>query len=231
MSVMELLLRVFISFFVLFLMARIMGRKEISQMTFFNFVSAIAIGSISGSFVTSQNLSILNGVLALVGWGAITVILGIIDIKSKVARKVTTGQPIIVVKDGKIMENALRKARLDVDSLISLLRKNQVFSVSDVDFAIFETNGNLSVNLKHEKKPITREDMNMNSASNIYSNTIQVISDGKVLRKNLSKINLDQQWLDKQLEQQGIHNLSEVFYAEVQKDGSLYIDNKDDYIH
>ena len=89
----QLLLRVAIAFFVLFVLTRIMGRKEISQMTFFNFVSAIAIGSIAANLAVNSNLSILNGVLALMGWTVFTLAIAFIDIKFKKARKITTGEP------------------------------------------------------------------------------------------------------------------------------------------
>ncbi|WP_156291644.1 YetF domain-containing protein [Oceanobacillus salinisoli] len=231
MDSLELLLRVVISFLVLFILARIMGRKEITQMTFFNFVSAIAIGSIAAALATRQNLSIWNGVLALAGWAAITLIMDVIDIKSKHARKVTIGRPIIVIKEGQIMENSLRKARLDMDSLSSLLRRNHVFSVSDVELAVFETSGHLSVNMKPEKKTVTKGDLNIfTSTFNKYPSSTQVISDGKIISKNLSKLRLNQDWLDQQLKQAGIDSVSQVFYAEVQKDGTLYIDNKDDNV-
>ena len=91
----ELLLRIAIGFFVLFTLTRILGRKEISQMTFFNFVSAIAIGSIGANLVVNQNLSIRNGVMALVGWAIFTFIMDLIDIKSKALRKVVTGNPVV----------------------------------------------------------------------------------------------------------------------------------------
>ncbi|SET67847.1 Uncharacterized membrane protein YcaP, DUF421 family [Oceanobacillus limi] len=231
MEITELLTRAILSFIVLFILARIMGRKEISQMTFFNFVSAIAIGSIAATLVTNENFGITNGIIALSAWAVFTIAMGIIDIKFKKARKVTTGEPIIVIKNGKVMENSLRKTRLDMDSLTSLLRKNKVFSLTDVDYAIFETSGNLSVKLKENKLPLTREDMNiLNSTAKIYPTATEVISDGIINTNNLKRLNLDENWIEQQLQLAGINSLSEVFYAEVQPDGSLYIDNKDDFV-
>ncbi|WP_345840703.1 YetF domain-containing protein [Bacillus sp. P14.5] len=109
MSILELTIRVVIAFVSLFIMARLSGRKEISQMTFFNFISAIAVGNIGGTIVVSAELSIRNGVLALTGWLILTVTFAYIDIKSKGARKIIEGEPIIVVKQGKIMEHSLKK--------------------------------------------------------------------------------------------------------------------------
>lgn len=123
MALSELLIRLSLAFASLFILTRIMGRKEISQMTFFNFVSAISVGTISATLAINANLSIRNGIIALVGWTAFTLAMGYIDIKFKKARKITTGEPIIVIKEGKVMEDALRSVRLDMDSLKTLLRE------------------------------------------------------------------------------------------------------------
>ncbi|MDL4840460.1 DUF421 domain-containing protein [Aquibacillus rhizosphaerae] len=228
----ELIIRIGLSFVVLLVLTRIMGRKELSQMTFFNFVSGIAIGSIGANLVVSQNLSIRNGIIALAGWSILTVVMGLVDIKSKAARKVIAGEPLILIKDGQIMEGALRKARLDIDALNAILREKNTFSVADVDYAIFETDGKLSVMKKHYKKSVTKEDMHLQKVSEeVYSMPTEVISDGTINQKNLDTLKLDQAWLENQLAQAGIDDLSKVFYAEVQKDGSLYIDNHDDVVH
>lgn len=102
MELSELIFRIAISFLVLFTVARILGRKEISQMTFFNFVSAISIGSIAANLVANSNLSIRNGVIALIGWGVFTILMDMIDIKSKALRKVVTGDPTIIIKEERL---------------------------------------------------------------------------------------------------------------------------------
>lgn len=230
MEIPHLLIRLFIAFVVLFVLARIMGRKEISQMTFFNFVSAIAIGSIAASLAISSGLSIRNGVIALIAWAAFTISMEFIDIKFKRARKITTGEPIIVIKEGRIMEHALRKTRLDVDSLNALLRHKGVFSLKDVDYAIFETSGNLSVKEKQKNQTATKNDVNLSPNPTLYPTSTEIISDGILNTNNLLKLNLDENWVQQQLNLAGVKSLSEIFYAEVQKDGSLYIDYKDDHM-
>ena len=232
MDLTELLVRIALSYIVLFILARIMGSKEISQMTFFNFVSAMAIGSIAANLVVSQNLSIRNGLIALIGWTIFTVVISVIDIKSKTARKVTTGNPVVVIKEGKIIKNAMRKSRLDLDSLSAMLRQKNVFSMADVDFAIFETNGKLSVMKKENKQTVTRSDMRLlSNHEKKYPIATQVISDGVLLTKNLAKINKDEEWVNNQLNQANIDSVDNVYYAEVQQDGSLYIDTKADPTH
>lgn len=123
MNILELIIRVAISFFVLLILTRIMGRKEINQMTFFNFVSAVTIGTLGGALVTDKTLSIRNGLIALIAWSIFTIIIGIMTIKSKKIRQLIDGEPVIVIKKGKIMEDSLQKVRLDMDSLRASLRE------------------------------------------------------------------------------------------------------------
>ncbi|MFD2046347.1 YetF domain-containing protein [Ornithinibacillus salinisoli] len=223
----ELLIRIATGFLVLFILTRILGRKEISQMTFFNFVSAIAIGSIAANLVVSSNLSIRNGILALIGWTIFTLLMDFIDIKSKKGRMVVTGSPVIVIKEGKLVDKALRTSRLDLDSLNAMLRQQKIFSIADVDYAIFETNGKLSVQRKENKNTVTKLDLNIPSKSKIYPIPTEVISDGIILTNNLDKLNLDINWVKQQLKQFGVNSISDVLFAQIQTDGTLFIDKKE----
>lgn len=232
MNQLELLLRIAIGFIVLLSMARWAGRKEISQMTFFNLVSAIAFGSIAAALVVNSAVSIVNGVIALVGWAAFTVLTDQIHLKSKKARKLLMGNPVIVIKKGEIMEDALRQTRLDADSLQARLREKNIFSLSDVDYAIFETDGKLSVLKKEGKQTVTKSDMKIaKTSSDFVPLSTELVSDGIVNVQNLAKMNKDQSWLNQQLQQAGIQSAEDVFYAEVQPDGKLYIDKRDDLLH
>lgn len=232
MNQLELLLRIAIGFIVLLSMARWAGRKEISQMTFFNLVSAIAFGSIAASLVVNSAVSIVNGVIALVGWAAFTVLTDQIHLKSKKARKLLVGNPVIVINKGEIMEGALRQTRLDADSLQARLREKNIFSLSDVDYAIFETDGKLSVLKKEGKQTVTKSDMKIaKTSSDFVPLSTELVSDGIVNVQNLAKMNKDQLWLNQQLQQAGIQSAEDVFYAEVQPDGKLYIDKREDLLH
>ncbi|WLR51964.1 DUF421 domain-containing protein [Bacillus tianshenii] len=228
MTVSELLIRVTIAFFVLFILTRIMGRKELSQMTFFNWVSAISIGSITAALATNANFSIRNGVITLVAWSIFTIGMGYLNLTSKPLRKVTTGQPAILIKNGKVMENELRSVRLDMDSLSAMLRQKNVFQLTDAELAVLETNGKLSVKKMTNKQSVTKGDMNLLNTPTAVPAGTAVISDGAVNMTNLEKLNLDQAWLNQQLQQAGVTALSDVFYGEVQQDGTLYVDMKND---
>jgi uncharacterized membrane protein YcaP (DUF421 family) len=203
-----------------------MGRKEISQMTFFNFVSAISVGTIGASLAIDSSISFRYGLIALIAWSAFTLAIGFLDLKSTTFRNAVEVQPVILIKKGKIMDAALRKVRLDLDALNTLLRKKNIFSVTDVDYAIFETDGSLSVMKKESKEALTKSDMQIKENKKyLYPISASVISDGKIIKENLEKLNLDQQWLENELAISGLSSISDV-YAEVQKDGSLYIDRK-----
>lgn len=228
MEITELITRIVIAFLVLFITTRIIGRKEISQMTFFNFVSAIAIGSITANLAVNSQLSITHGLIAIVGWGILTFLIASIDLKSKNARRITSGEPIIVIKEGKIMEQALRSTRLNIDTLSSMLRQQSIFSIQEVEYAIFETSGKLSVMKKENVQTVTKMDLNIPAQNKVYPIATQVVSDSMVVSNNLARLNLDQSWLEQQLKNQGVSSISEVFFAEVQPDGSLHIDKKQD---
>ncbi|MBN8203353.1 MULTISPECIES: YetF domain-containing protein [Bacillaceae] len=227
MPVNETILRVTISFLVLFLLARLMGRKEIGQMTFFNWASAIGIGSIAGNLAVNESTRIKDGVIALFVWTLFTIAMDMIDLKSKQGRTVTTGEPLIVIKAGKIMEGALKISRVDLDELQALLRQKDIFSLTDVDYAILETNGDLSVLKKESKQPVTKNDLNiMSPKKDLFPLPTEVISDGKINPGNLSKLHLDKNWLDRELQKANIQSVENVFFAQVQRDGTLYIDRK-----
>ncbi|RBP96023.1 uncharacterized membrane protein YcaP (DUF421 family) [Cytobacillus firmus] len=227
MTVNETILRVTISFLVLFLLARLMGRKEIGQMTFFNWATAIGIGSIAGNLAVNESTRIKDGVIALIVWTLFTILMDMIDLKSKQGRTVTTGEPLIVIKAGRIMERALKISRVDLDELQALLRQKDIFSLNDVDYAILETNGELSVLKKESQQPVTKNDLNiMSPIKDLIPLPTEVIADGKVNSKNLSKLKLDNNWLDRELQKAKIHSSEDVFFAQVQQDGTLYINRK-----
>jgi uncharacterized membrane protein YcaP (DUF421 family) len=225
----ELLIRIPISFFILYCLVRLLGKEEISQITFFNFTSAIALGSIAANMAFNKHVSIHNGIFVLVGWSILTVGMEFVSLKSKKARRIIEGEPIIVIKKGKIMEQALRSARLDMSGLKALLREKDIFSLADVQYAIFETDGNLSVMKKSKTDKSKKTDVHTNPDSSLPLAT-EIVSGGIVNFNNLTTLNRDEDWLLKELEQQGIKSIKEVFYAEIQQDGSLYVDLIDDQV-
>jgi uncharacterized membrane protein YcaP (DUF421 family) len=138
----EMILRATLSFLVLLVMTRLMGRKQISQLTFFNYVTGIALGSIAADIAGESETPFLNGATSLVWWSILTILTGYIGLKFSKVRVLIDGQPVIVIKQGKILENQLRKLRLNMDDLSMLLREKDIFSVQDVANASFDPMGN-----------------------------------------------------------------------------------------
>ncbi|TDL31011.1 DUF421 domain-containing protein [Jeotgalibacillus sp. S-D1] len=224
MSIGDLLIRIGLSFLVLLILTRLIGRQEISQLTFFNFVSGIAIGSIGANLAINSDVTLRNGIIGLISWGLITILLELLDIKFPKIRTALDGEPRILIKHGKIMEKQLKKTRIDIDSLLALLRNKGIFSIKEVDYAIFETNGNLSV-LKKEIN--TQTNSTEKEIVPIFST---VVSDGKISEKNLQELDLSRQWLEQKLQEAGVRSLQDVFYAGIQKDGTIYVDFREDRV-
>lgn len=127
MSITDLIIRLTIAFITLLMLTRLVGRKEISQMTFFNFISAISIGTLGATLAINSSVSIRNGLIALIVWSAFTILIGYLDLKFPKFRLAIEDQPKILIKQGKIMEDELLAARLDIDALSTLLRKKMCF--------------------------------------------------------------------------------------------------------
>ena len=224
----EMIIRSTASFLILLLLARLLGRKQLSQLTFFNYITGITIGSIAADIAGESKTPFFEGLTSLIWWSFLTFLVGYIGLKSSKVRLVIDGQPIIVIKDGKILEDTLGKHHLNMDDLSMLLREKNVFSISEVDTAIFEPDGKLTVSMKPAYQPSTKKDQNVISASSKYIPT-ELIVDGNILHQNLKEVGLSKEWLQNQLNHLHI-KMQEVFYVELKEDGTLYIDRRRDEI-
>ncbi|PLT31248.1 YetF domain-containing protein [Peribacillus deserti] len=225
MGYLEAVFRVVCSFLVLMVLTRMMGKKEISQLNIYTFVTAITIGNIAASLSSNENIEIDKGIFVLIGWAILTILIGFISAKSKRARQVIVGEASIIIHQGRIMEQALQKTGLDMDTLEGMLREQKVFSLSEVEYAILEIDGKLSVKTKEDKKrsPNTRKKNPM------FPIPVGVIYEGEIDEPSLEHHNLTSKWLMEQLKRAGVLNIGNIFYAEIQSDGSLYIDYKEDH--
>ena len=224
----EMVFRTLGAFIVLLIMTRLMGRKQLSQLTFFNYITGIALGSVAANIASQTNIHYLNGLTSLLSWAVLTILVGYIGLKSSPARVAVDGQPVVVIKQGKILEGELRKLRLNIDDLSMLLREQKVFTVKDVENTVFEPNGKLTIMLKEEQQPVTKKDQNILTVTPSYI-PMELVSDGKVVEKNFLEAGVSLEWLDKQLSFLDL-NLEDTFYVELQKDGTLYVDKREDNI-
>lgn len=210
---------------VLFFMTKLVGKKQIAQLSFFEYVTGITIGSIAAESIMGLDGKIINGLIATIIVAAIPLIVGLISLKSKKFRDFTEGKGTIFIKDGKVMEDNLKKERITADELLQLLRRKDVFQVSDVEFAVLEPTGDLSVMLKKENQPLTPKDLDMKVASIKEPQT--VIMDGKILDEPLATIGYSRGWLKTELEKLGV-TVENVYLGQVNSYGELTVDLFDD---
>ena len=202
-------------FAVLLLLTRLAGKKQISQMTVFTYVSGIALGSMAGEMVMNKDIVLHEGILSLVLWSALIFCMEYLSLKMPPVRILLDGEPSIVVKRGVIQVDSLKKSRLNMDDLTMLLREKDVFSMKDVRYAILEPHGELTVVKKAEagqpEPPYLPGEL---------------ITDGNVIHRNLREFGKTHHWLREQLAARGIQSEKDVLYAELEADGSLFFQTK-----
>ncbi|MFL0168730.1 MULTISPECIES: YetF domain-containing protein [Clostridium] len=220
--------RSIIGFFSLLIFAKILGKQQISQLTFFDYVLGITIGSIAATLTTDLSSRAWPHFVGLLTWALLGYLMEYITEKWRYAAKYIEGEPTIVIMNGKIMENALRKMKFTAADIMALLRIKDVFDLTQVDFAIIEPNGQLSVLKKPEYEPLTPKDMSILKAPSGIST--ELIYDGILVEQNLKQLNKTKEWVMNQLKMYEVKDISEVFLATLTPSGSLYIDKYDDHI-
>ncbi|MBS4217431.1 DUF421 domain-containing protein [Bacillus sp. FJAT-49711] len=226
-SWLEIILRSTFLVIVLFLLAKLLGKKQLSNLSFFEYVAGITIGSIAAEISTGLESNFMNGIYSLLVWTAIPLIAGLIGIKSKKARSFIEGTSTVVIKDGKIQEENLKKEQYSVDELMQLLRKKNAFQVADVEFAVLEANGDLNIMLKKEKQPITPADLQLDVAPEKVPQT--VILEGEIMDAGLAASGLTRAWLELELEKLNVA-IDNVFVGQIDSYGQLTVDIYDDKI-
>ncbi len=221
------IVRSFIAFFTLFFLARLLGKQQISQLTFFEYVLGITIGSIAATLSVDLTSRAWPHWVGLAVWVIIVLCLQFVTLKSSAAKKYLVGRPAIIMENGIILEEELSKLRYNLGDLLEQLRDKDVFDLNQVAFAVLETNGDLSILLKPEYQPVTRQDLNID-VKKVNLNP-QVIYNGQVVQQNLDYLKKDYAWLIDQLKGQGINDPSQVFMAAYNEAEQLfYIDKYQD---
>jgi uncharacterized membrane protein YcaP (DUF421 family) len=209
---------------VLFALARLMGKKQISQLTFFDYIVGISIGSVAAAMSVDQRISIHAGITCMILWALFPITFSFVSIHSMIARRLLDGTPKVLIQNGKIIEKNLRRSKFTVNDLLEELRIKDVFSIAGVEFAIIETSGKLSVLKKASKQPVSPADMNLNT-SNLGINA-NIIIDGKLMRENMAQMNIDEHWLNNELRKNNIGSVHEVLLACCDSKKILHIDKK-----
>ena len=210
MEIIKVLLTSLLSVGALFAVAKIMGHKQMSQLDFFDYISGITIGSIAAELATELEEP-LKPLIAIAVYGAAAVLLSKITSLFPKTRKYINGTPTILMNNGKLYRENLKKAKLDLSELMVMCRQQGYFNLSDIQTAVFEFNGKLSILPVSKKRPANPEDLNLSPAPEFIHT--EVIMDGRILDENLKRMGLDDKWLLKQLNAQGYKKAEEVFLA------------------
>lgn len=225
--ILDTVIRTFAGFAVLLTLTRLAGKKQLSQMTVFTYITGIALGNMAGDMVIHKDVEIIDAVVGMGLWSILIFIIEYLSLKLPFVRTVLDGEPAIVIKKGVIEVKELKKMRLNMDDLTMLLREKDIFSIKDVQYAIIEPHGELTVVKKANKQQVAKEDLNLHPQEPAYLSG-ELITDGKIIERNLLELGKSASWLREQLSAQGISSEKQVFYAELEEEGTLFVQKKRD---
>ena len=208
MEIIKVILTALLSVASLFIITKIMGHKQVAQLDFFDYVSGITIGSI-GAEVATELEKPYKPLIALAIYGLASLLLNLLAHKIPRTRKYINGTPTILMNDGNLYRKNLKKAKLDLSEFMLLCREQGYFDLDEIQTAIFEHNGKLSILPKAANRPATPDDLKITAKATHIG--VEVIMDGRVMGENLSRMGRDVNWLTKQLNIQGCKDAKEIF--------------------
>ena len=208
MEIIKVILTALLSVASLFIITKIMGHKQVAQLDFFDYVSGITIGSIGAELATELEKP-YKPLIALAIYGLASLLLNLLAHKIPRTRKYINGTPTILMNDGNLYRKNLKKAKLDLSEFMLLCREQGYFDLDEIQTAIFEHNGKLSILPKAANRPATPDDLKITAKATHIG--VEVIMDGRVVGENLSRMGRDVNWLTKQLNIQGCKDAKEIF--------------------
>ncbi|MGM9670967.1 MAG: DUF421 domain-containing protein [Oscillospiraceae bacterium] len=210
-----------VSFLVLFVLAKIMGHRQIAQLSVFDYINGITIGSIAAELATELEKP-LEPLLAMVIYALLTVLLEALALKYQRLRKFISGTPSIILDNGKLYRDNMKKARLDLTEFLIQCRQQGYFDLGAIQTAVYESDGRLTILPVAERRPATPEDLGVAPEKEQFFT--EVIMDGRILGGNLQRMGVNETWLEKQLQAQGYHSAKEIYLGLVDgnKQLSLY---------
>jgi uncharacterized membrane protein YcaP (DUF421 family) len=223
----QVALRTLFAIIVLFSLTKLLGKRQVSQLSFFEYITGITIGSLAAYISLDMEANWFLGLVALSVWVLVSLGIEYLQIKSKTARTFIDSTATVLIKDGKILEDNLKKERISTDDILEQLRKRNVFKAAHVEFAILEPSGEMNVLLKKEHQPLTPAHLGIRVESEHEPQ--MVIQDGNIMNEPLATIGLNRSWLSAELEKLGV-SIEDVFLGQVDSYGQLYVDLYDDQI-
>lgn len=214
-------IRALLSLVTLFLITKMLGKKQVSQLSLFDYVIGISIGNFAAEMTINLETNEINGIWAVILFGLCAYLVSYITMKSILLRRFFMGTPTIIIQDGKIIKKNLKKVRFDINDMLEEVREAGYFDLSQVQYAVMEANGTLSILPYPEYRPLTPKDMSIKvDKEGLCSN---VIIDSKIMHNNLKNINKDEKWLNNKLKARGYSDISKILLATVDINNNLTI--------
>ena len=225
-DILKVIILSIVSEIVLFVLAKLMGNKEISQLSMFDYVIGITIGSIAAEMATALESDYMQPLVAMVVYAVVAIAISLVCEKSLKARRFIYGNSLVLLDNGKLYRKNFKTAKLDLNEFLVQCRVNGYFNLSEVKTAILETNGKISFLPKSTNRPTTPADFDM--APEPASIDVNLIVDGRILHENLQACGHDEMWLQKQLVSQGFEKPAQVFLATLDRHENLSIYENND---
>lgn len=220
-ELLDVTVRAILSLITLFLVTKMLGKKQVSQLSLFDYVIGISIGNFAAEMTINLESTEIHGIWAVVLFGLFAYIVNVLTMKSIWLRRFFMGTPTVLIQNGKILEKNLKKVKFDLNDLLEEVRIDGYFDLSQVEYAIMEANGSLSILPKTEYKTVTVGDMKLKTPKEgLCAN---VIIDGKIMHNNLDKIGKKEKWLNSQLKVKGYSDISKILLATIDINDKLVI--------
>lgn len=231
MNILKIILLSIFSEVVLFFLTKLLGNKQISQLTMFNYIIGITIGSIAAEMATALETDFSQPLVAMIIYSLVAVSISYISSKSIKFRRFLYGTSLLLLDNGRLYKENFKTAKLDLNEFLTQCRNSGFFNINDIQTAVLESNGKISFLPKSHYRPVTPNDLNLNIIPE--KSTTNIIIDGKILMENLKFTGNDQMWLQKQLASQNISNVSDIFltFCDYNNNLSIYVNNYEKNSH
>lgn len=218
MEFVKIILTSLLSVVTLFIIAKIMGHRQIAQLDFYDYITGITFGSIAAELATELEEP-WKPLVAMIIYGGISILLTLVTRKLPRSRKYINGSPTILMNNGKICRENFIKSKIDLSEFMIMCRERGFFDLSDIQTAVFEHNGKLTILPKSYARPLTPQDVHISTDADSIG--VEVIMDGRIMGENLRRMGLDDIWLSKELKKSGYKNADEIFLAVCHKDNEI----------
>lgn len=229
MEILKVILTAFGSITVLFILSKLMGNREMSQLSMFDYINGITIGSIAAEMATTEFTDALKPLVAMIVYAIVIVILEFISRKTIKIRRIINGHSIILYDNGELYSKNLAKAKMDLNEFLTQCRINGYFDLSTIQTIILEPNGKFSILPIADSRPITGKDLNLKPTQDYL--VANIIIDGTILTENLRHTGNNETWLNNQLRAHNITDIKDVFLATCDMNNTFHVYHKNNELN